>query len=395
MKFALDSKADLSILELYQSKRPPPAGGRFVFSRSHPPAGCLDFAACEDPALSPWRAVRRPPWRTLIPGAIVLAAFLFWRYPPWPPGLDVVDGRDDRGSNGIWLQHGWLADDDWFARNGKQDRIPQFRNPDRLRALAQLLSRHHITELFPHLCPTRPDGALPGTDPAQVERFLDVFAGARVLPWIGGTRSTQAFPEQADWRATFVRTAADLLRAHPRLAGVHLNIEPCETGAADFLRLLEELRVALPAGKRISVAAYPPPTALHPFPGVHWSQAYYAAVAERVDQLAVMMYDTALKEPYAYQRLMADWTVECLTWSGRTEVLLGLPAYDDVGVGYHHREAENLADALMGIHAGLARFDAPPANYRGVALYCEWEMDDEEWRRLREHFLRPPPSEPK
>jgi hypothetical protein len=28
-----------------------------------------------------------------------------------------------------------------------------------------------------------------------------------------------------------------------------------------------------------------------------------------------------------------------------------------------------------------------PSTYQGVALYCEWEMDDQEWRHLREHFL--------
>lgn len=330
-----------------------------------------------------------------MPGATILFAFLLWRYPLWTPGIDIRDGRHDRGTNGLWLQHGWLADDAWFARNGKQERITLFRDMERLTSLARLLDRHHVTDLFPHLCPAQRDGALPETDPAQVERFLDAFPHSRVLPWVGGARGMQAFPAEAAWRATFARSVADLLRTHPRLAGVHINIEPCESGSADFLQLLDDVRAALPTGKLLSVAAYPPPTLLHRFSGVHWDRTYYAEVAERVDQLAIMMYDTSLKEPKTYQRLVADWTVECLEWSGKAEVLLGLPAYDDVGVGYHHREAENLADGLLGIHAGLTRSTSLPANYRGVALYCEWEMDEEEWRRFRGHFLRLPPSEEK
>lgn len=39
---------------------------------------------------------------------------------------------------------------------------------------------------------------------------------------------------------------------------------------------------------------------------------------------------------------MVSWTQEILEWSLDTEVLLGLPAYDDEGVSYHYPEVENL-----------------------------------------------------
>ena len=44
----------------------------------------------------------------------------------------------------------------------------------------------------------------------------------------------------------------------------------------------------------LSVAAYPPPTKWHRFPDVHWHGSYMHKVADRCDQLAVMMYDTAI-----------------------------------------------------------------------------------------------------
>jgi hypothetical protein len=101
-----------------------------------------------------------------------------------------------------------------------------------------------------------------------------------------------------------------------------------------------------------------------------------------------MMYDTALRSGRLYQGLMADWTEEVLSWSEGKPVLLGIPTYFDAGVGYHVPEVENLANALPGIHRGLTRHQGP-TNYQGVAIYCEWETDPEEWRFLREHFLKP------
>jgi len=102
--------------------------------------------------------------------------------------------------------------------------------------------------------------------------------------------------------------------------------------------------------------------------------------------MAVMMYDAGLRIPKAYQRLMADWTQEALAWSEGKPVLLGVPTYDDAGVGYHNPEVENLPNALWGIHRGLSRTTLP-SNYQGVAIYCDWETSEGDWSYFREHFL--------
>jgi hypothetical protein len=310
----------------------------------------------------------------------VWAAYLLWR-----PGLDVRDGRHDLGRNGIWLGHGWLGGDDWFLRYDKTSEFERFRDPGRIRELAEKLRRHHITDVFPHLCPAEPDGQLPSVDADQVERFLDAFEGFRVMPWIGGPNGSGALLHKAQWRAAFTANVESLLVAHPRLAGVQINIEPLTSGDTNFLSLLEELRTALPREKLLSVAAYPPPTRWHPYEDVHWDENYFREVARRSDQLAVMMYDAAQRIPKTYQQLMADWTQEVLAWSEGKPVLLGVPTYDDAGVGYHHPRVENLTNALLGIHRGLLR-QPLPADYQGVAIYCEWETSEAEWLYFREHF---------
>ena len=83
---------------------------------------------------------------------------------------------------------------------------------------------------------------------------------------------------------------------------------------------------------------------------------------------------------------MAEWTREVLAWSEGKSLLLGIPTYNDAGVGYHDPEVENITNALLGIHRGLSNQLLPP-NYQGVAIYCEWETSEGEWQYFREHFL--------
>jgi hypothetical protein len=333
-----------------------------------------------------WQKLTRPPWRTIVP-ACGLLLFLFLAYILWRPGLDLRDGRHDRAHNGIWLGHGWLGGDDWFITNDKTNQFAKFRDPARIRDLASKLRAHHITDVFPHLCPAQPDGNLPSIDSAQADRFLSAFEGFRVIPWVGGPNGSNARIHKREWRAAFATNVHHLLLTYPRFAGVQINVEPLTTGDTNFLALLDEVHAALPPGKILSVAAYPPPTWWHPFPDVHWDEKYFREIARRSDQLAVMTYDAAQRIPRTYQKLIADWTQEVLNWSEGKPVLLGVPTYTDADVGYHDPKVENLTNALLGIHRGLSR-RASAANYQGVAIYCEWETSDDEWQQFRDHFLR-------
>lgn len=333
-----------------------------------------------------WTKLRQPPWRTVVlgVGVLLLVTLGYWL---WTPGLDIRDGRHDRQQNGIWIGHGWLGADEWFRTGRRTNDIDAFRSEASLAGLAALLRSNHITEVFPHLCPASLTGALPAVDHVQAERLLDVLSGLRVMPWIGGPNGGSVPLKDQEWRQTFTSEIRSLFDRHPRFAGVHLNVEPLPSGDADFLNLLDDVRAALPEGKLLSVAAYPPPTRWHPFEDVHWNEEYFREVAKRSNQLAVMMYDTAIRVPKSYQQLMADWTEEVLAWSEGKSVLLGVPTYSDAGVGYHHPHVENITNALRGIHQGLSRLPLP-SNYQGVAIYCHWETDDQEWDYFREHFLK-------
>ncbi|MFH1497147.1 MAG: hypothetical protein ABII82_04905 [Verrucomicrobiota bacterium] len=314
-----------------------------------------------------------------------MAATIAWAL--WTPGKIITDGRHDLGRNAIWLGHGWLGADDWFLQNGRDP--ADFRQPAMMIALSRRLEAHGVRYVYPHLCPAGADGSLPEVNDQQVEAFLQCMDGFQVLPWVGGVHGQSARIDDSVWRANFCASIEGLFQQHPMLAGIHLNVEPCPSGSRSFLLLLEELRRVVPKGKLLSVAAYPPPTRWQPSLDVHWSENFFREVAARSNQMAVMMYDTGLRWQKPYVALVRDWTRETMQWAGRTELLIGLPAYDDAGVGWHDPDVENLTTALAGLHAGLeghGEWGASP--YAGIAIYSEWEMDEAEWSLISTGFGR-------
>ena len=309
-----------------------------------------------------------------------IPALAYWL---WQPGKADFKFHCDHWNNAIWLGHGWLGDDSWFLRNKRNK--DNFRSAGKISALFKKLSENKISTVYPHLCPAQKNGNIAPYDNAQMELFLDL-AGQykiKVIPWVGGVLDDSARIANKSWRQNFVSSIDDMLKKHPRLAGVQVNVEPLPSGNADFLSLLDDLR-QITKGKTLSVAAYPPPTKWHQYPNVHWESDYINLVASRCDQMAVMMYDTAIPLEKFYIKLMSDWTktIADATYSTNCEVLLGIPAYDDAGVGYHHPQVENISSALQGIAAQDLR-----KWVRGIAIYCEWEMDKAKWQTWQ-NFMR-------
>lgn len=316
---------------------------------------------------------------------IAVAASL---YSLWNPGTELRDGRFDNGKNGIWIQHGWLGDDKWFKNTGKDKE--SFRSSEKIRELRDKLLSHRIFYVYPHLCPIDNTGVIPPTDDEQTKKFLEEMRDFKVLPWVGGVYTKNFFPDSQKTREAFIASVITLLENYPGFAGIHINIEPMPPENKNFIKLLKELKKALPEGKMISVAAYPPPTVWHRFPDVHWNKEYYAEVASNTDQLVVMMYDTAITNSKLYQSLIASWTKEILSWSGATKVLLGIPAYNDANTEYHNPDVENIENATAGINSALLIYQKVPDNYEGIAVYCEWEMNEQKWKSLKNNFLKSP-----
>ncbi len=306
-------------------------------------------------------------------------------YLAWTPGVESTKGQFDKNQNALWVSHGWFGDAKWLQ---EADRSSEEFNSYSLDKLVKRCHENGIAYVYPHCCPANSRGKIPNWDDEKIDLFLTKMGDAKVLPWVGGVFEEGCFPNSAEWRKAFLASVSDLLEKHPRLDGIHLNIEPLPSGHAGYLLLLEELKAKLGSQKMLSVAAYPPPTAWHPHSDLHWDQSYYKEISARADQIVPMLYDTALQLDKVYIHLVQQWTKETVEWSGSKQVILGLPAYEDEGVGYHQPHVENLTNALRGANAGIMQLKEKKDHCSGIALYADWTISDEEWLSFRKQFRK-------
>jgi hypothetical protein len=300
-------------------------------------------------------------------------------------------------ANALWLRRRWLHE----ARSATE-----------VAALIQHLHAHEITAIYPFIGPMRPGGRFGWRD-GDVLREYDAdtarkfFARAhaaasadgselplKILPWTGGVLGKDVHLDDAGWRAAFVVQAKALVDLGAD--GLQLNIEPMPAFTDGYLALLGELRASLGPAAIIGVAAYPPPTPLHPYPDVHWSLDFLKAVCEAADDVAVMAYDTALPTTEAYTALVREWTTEIGSElpsaedAGGCTWRMGVPDYDD-DAPWHRPEAETLRAALDGIPQNGDGLPLDARSPDGIAVYASWTTEPVEWATLDLRWRRAAP----
>lgn len=296
---------------------------------------------------------------------------------------DLQDGTRTRGRDAVWMGHAWV--------DGRKDDAD-------LAAFARRVRGTGIRDLYVHTGPLEHDGTLPADlYPkaawliAAVHRTLP---GVRVHAWLGDVLAGEG-PDglrlsRAATREAVLGSARQVLAAG--YDGVHLDLEPLHSGDRDFLLLLDELH-ALTRGRgatlSVSTAQIDPLPALHAAAGAltghpkWWSQAYFAQVARRVDQVAVMSYDTAMPLESLYGGYVAQQTALALEVTPRsTDLLMGLPFYREEDMS-HHGYAETPAAAIHGVRLALGRDDVHRERF-GVALYVDFAATESDWAAYRD-----------
>ena len=171
---------------------------------------------------------------------------------------------------------------------------------------------------------------------------------------------------------------------------VHTNAPPA-TGA----NAVNPIWFFRARGVTLSVAAHQidPLPALHSVAGTltghpkWWSQAYFGQVARRVDQIAVMSYDTSTPLESLYGGYVAQQTSLALEVTPpSTDLLMGLPFFHETKWG-HRAAAETVPAAVRGVRLGLSRTDADRANF-GVALYVDFAATEGDWRAYERDWVR-------
>ncbi|MFJ9729960.1 hypothetical protein ACIRUL_01210 [Streptomyces sp. NPDC101171] len=296
-------------------------------------------------------------------------------------------GALTRHKDALWLGHAWVD-----GRKTDTD----------VKALADRLRGTGIRDLYVHAGPLEHDGTLPksayrraGWLTAAVHRELP---GVRVQAWLGDVLASEGPDgmrlERAATREAIVESARGVLAAG--FEGAHFDLEPLHSGDRDYLSLLDDLRALTRAHHALlSVAAHQ----IDPVPGFHsfwgtttghpkwWSQAYFGQVARRVDQIAVMSYDTMQPLQSLYGGYVAQQTSLALEVTPRTtDLLMGLPFYHENRFG-HWNHAETATAAVRGVRLGLSRTDTGRTRF-GVALYVDFAATEDDWTAYRKGWVR-------
>ncbi|MFG2682317.1 hypothetical protein [Streptomyces sp. NPDC048392] len=300
---------------------------------------------------------------------------------------DPADGTHTRNRDAIWLGHAWV--------DGRKDDAD-------LTALARSLKTTGIRDLYVHTGPLEHDGTLPESRYPEARRLIDAvhrqLPGVRVQAFLGDVLATEG-PDgmrlaKAGTRAAVVDSARQVLDAG--YDGVHLDLEPLHSDDGDYLSLLDDVRaVTRPRGAQLSVAAHQ----IDPLPSLHsvfglftkhpkwWSQEFFGQVARRVDQIAVMSYDTAQPLEGTYGGYVAQQTSLALEVTPpTTHLLMGLPFYYESNFD-HWGHAETVAAAVRGVRLGLSRTDADRELF-GVAAYIDFAATETNWAEYREGWVR-------
>jgi hypothetical protein len=241
-----------------------------------------------------------------------------------------------------------------------------------------------------------PDGSF-GATYSYADVFLRAIRKAqpalKVLAWIGIPLSNADLS-----RPEIRRSITDFCAGLSQFDGIHLDPEPIGNADPGLLTLLDETRLTVGPTPILSLAARQiwPIFPEAPWPvNVLWSGGYYREIARRVDQIAVMTYDSSLPLPVLY-RLWSRFQVIGISraladGAGQKplELFFGVPTSEE-RTATHQPEAENMVSGLLGIVDGLNDDEARPAVVTGVAIYPEWETDDAEWRSYESLWLGMP-----
>jgi hypothetical protein len=271
------------------------------------------------------------------------------------------------------------------------------------RAFAEQMRRHEISDVYFHAGPLEADGSVPDDLVEHADELL--AAMDRHAPEI----RAQAYLGQIEDRAGGIldlddpATREGIAETAERFLemgfdGIHYDIEPIYPGDESFIDLLDRThQVTQARGAVLSVALEQVEVI-----GVQRSagrlvgrdyydssEGYLRSVAERVDQVAIMTYDTGLPADWLFGAHMAwqtEWVIEAI--GDEVTVFMGVPTYDDGSRFRFYSWAENVSTGIRGVRKGLDRMDAAKTEDVGIAIFAEWTTDDDEWAAYRSGWLR-------
>ncbi|MGP3957305.1 hypothetical protein ACTWPT_14995 [Nonomuraea sp. 3N208] len=274
------------------------------------------------------------------------------------------------GNDALWLGHMWV--------DGRRT------EPD-VEQLAVRLRATGIKDVYVHSGPFEWDGSLKPSKYPSAANFVKWMhkhlPAVRVSAWLGQSVKNGLDLDDPKSRENVLAGVAAIMEQG--YDGIHYNFEPIGDDDSEFLDLLERTRQHT---KLLSTSV----PQIEPYPGMrltarailshdkYWSPGYFQQVVSRVDQVAVMTYDsfTPLQSLYGgYAARQAELALDLVP--DDKLLLIGAPAYHDHGLAWADT-AESVAMAAEG--ARLALTEHGRRERFGLALYVDFAATEEDWR---------------
>ena len=310
---------------------------------------------------------------------ILLCLFIVGRACVFRPATSFPGVYFNRSTNAAWLSV------DWFN-------VPH--TSDEITALASDLSQRQITYIFVFASYLELGGEFTSTyshSDEFVRALREVSPGLTIQAWVGlpltsSNSWVRGYVDLSDpaIRQKISKFCADLI-AQSGSDGVHLDPEPVPDNDADLLKLLEDVRGAIGPDPVLSIAApriWPVfPDVAWPVVGqIAWHSGYYREVAKRVDQIAVMTYDSGSPLPELYRQWTRFQVIEIsrALKDMDVDIFFGIPTSEEK-TWTLWPATENMTNGLQGVIDGLNDGEAFPFVVKGVAIYPHWETQPDEW----------------
>ncbi|HTP08907.1 MAG TPA: hypothetical protein VMP08_11695, partial [Anaerolineae bacterium] len=164
-------------------------------------------------------------------------------------------------------------------------------------------------------------------------------------------------------------------------------------GDANLLAILTEARSVIGPDAHLSIAGREI-TPLLPEADIVWNRwftwrgDYYREVARRVDQIAVMAYDSHAPVAWWYEQWVRHQVVDLSNSLKETaaQIYIGLSISKEKSSS-HDPLVENMDNGLYGVVVGLNDADAQSGKITGLAIYPYWETTSDEWRTYTKLWL--------
>ncbi len=237
-----------------------------------------------------------------------------------------------------------------------------------------------------------------------VDSLKILVPDVEILPWLGGVQGKTVQLEDSLWVFNALHDTKTLLN-YLDLKGVHIDFEYIldssrylmntfnrekrgdpHTYGRNVIEFHKRLREMLPS-KFISSTVLATSQGTKP-----WKRktpvSELSELLNYIDQISFLYYDTGIKVQSDFQlncdQLVNDMSILDSQFPN-VQLLISIGTFKNVYELQKYRDLriESVSNSLQTIKGSLRKIESPILD--GIALYCDWETDETEWREFRKN----------